>query len=133
MIEIELPLPPKQASPNNRAHWATTRSATTAYRQMCATSYMIAKVPALKTPVKIHLDFYLCRTPMTLYCERYFPKDADNARASFKAGQDAMQDAGLIPGDSKRYVIPGETNLYTTKKQHKGRSCVVVRFEENET
>lgn len=130
MIEIELPLPPKACSPNRRGHWRSHADGIAAYRAQTANDYRLAKIGALKTPVKMHLDFYLARTAQAVYSKRYFPKDADNARASFKAGQDAMQEAGLVPGDSKRYVVPGETNLFTTKKQHKGRSCVVVRFEE---
>jgi crossover junction endodeoxyribonuclease RusA len=128
--EITVPLPPKALSPNARVHWAVKAKVTKQYRAACAMAYHCSRVPPLFPPVKIHLDFYLARVPLAY--DAYFAKDADNARSSFKAGQDALADAGIIPSDGQRYLRMGETRLHTRAKEHQGRCCVVVTLEEVE-
>ena len=84
---IELPLPPKALSPNTPIHWREKARHVKLYREQCA--YLMAELEwgaggFIPTPVRVHLDFYLCRDPLNTY--EYFPRDEDNARASFKAG-----------------------------------------------
>lgn len=128
---IELPLPPKGVSPNGRGkHWGAKAKAQASYRAQCAWRMREMKwgaSTALTVPVRVHLDFYLCRQPGDT--RDYFPMDEDNARASFKAGQDALKDVGVIEQDSKKFLRVGETRLHTTKKEHQGRTCVVLTLE----
>lgn len=121
---LELPLPPKQCSPNGRYHWAEKAKEVKAYRQAVGEYlfYVHKLAGAFEMPVIIDLEFYLCRKDVNYY----YPRDEDNARASFKSGQDALVDAGVVPSDSKKNVRAGSVKLYTRAKEHKGRTCVVM-------
>jgi len=138
---FELPLPPKEASPNFHGHWRAKHKAVSAYRRACSSVLRDMITPAfvpLEPPVKVHLDFYLCRSPDVFMRwgglfegdSFYYPRDGDNARASAKAAQDALIDAGFLKTDSNKTVQVGETRLHTTKKEHKGRTCLFVTLEE---
>lgn len=61
----------------------------------------------------------------------YRPKDEDNALASCKAALDGIRDAGVIKGDSKKYLKIGEVRLYTRKEEHKGKTELVMRLSSN--
>lgn len=129
VYQVELPLPPKEASPNDRSHWAKKRGkngAVSLYRQTCAWLYRDAQIPQLKNAT-IDLDYYL---GPDLWGISYRPRDEQNGRAAFKAAQDALVDAGVIPGDSARYVHDGYTRIHSRKKDHQGRCCVVVTITE---
>jgi hypothetical protein len=128
---IELPLPPKALSPNEPIHWAKKSPIIKQYRSQCA--YLMHEqewetLPQFEGVVKVHLDFYLHRDPSNKF--EYFPRDEDNARSAFKAGQDALKDIGIIKGDSKKFLRMGETRLRTTKPEHQGRACVVMTLEQ---
>lgn len=141
---IEFPLPPRSAGPNYSGHWSTKRGKTgpnTIYKCLCWTLLKDAINKGLmperfNTKIRIGLDFYLCRgrTAQDKFWlqDRYFPKDSDNARASFKQGQDAFALAGLVSSDHHRHVEAGETRLHSTAAEHKGRSCVVVTIDTKE-
>lgn len=76
--------------------------------------------------VTIDLDFYLCRG---MNAEgQYLAKDPDNAVASVKAAIDSLKDAGVIKGDSKRYVRLGEVRLHSRKTEHLGRTELVMKL-----
>lgn len=76
--------------------------------------------------VTIDLDFYLCRG---INAEGlYLPKDPDNAVASSKAAIDSLKDAGVIKGDTKRYVRLGEVRLHSRKGEHNGRTELVMKL-----
>lgn len=135
---IELPLPPKECSPNYRGHWTNKANPIWKYRYDCRWAFYKAytdlasqmlgrKAEPLRTPITIHLEYYCGgRWDTTLYR----PKDTDNAIGAFKSGQDSLIDAGLIPDDSARYVKVGRCKIYRTVKEHKGRCCLVVTIEE---
>lgn len=132
--EIELPLPPKALSSNRNAHnrhWYCKAKAAKEYRQSCGMAYLAARnagrLPCFDKPVIVHLHYYLRRIPHDDI--NYYPKDEDNARGAFKAGQDALVDAGIIPADSRKFVHAGETRLFGTKKEHQGRTCLIVIIE----
>ena len=75
---LELPYPPSVLNPNNKKHWAVKSAAAKKYRKQIG---WIAKThPPLK---EFKLTFYPRRSDA----------DRDNAIASFKAGQDGLQDA----------------------------------------
>lgn len=123
-----LPLPPVNLSPNARCHWRPKAAAVKAYRQQSAALMRAAQVPQFDGLVAVDLEFYLCRIAGDK--TSYYPKDEDNARASMKAAQDALMDAGIIAGDGKKHVRVGETLLRTRAKEHKGFTCVVMRVRK---
>ena len=138
--QIELPLPPKGCSPNVRGYWARHSGSKKEYRRYCWIKYVQAiregALPeTFKTPVTVHLVFYLANpkignTTAAELNQWYLPRDVDNARISFKPGQDALADASLVPGDGQKHVLMGATTLLTIQRQHKGKSCVLVTFVE---
>lgn len=146
--QIELPLPPKALSPNFRGHTRERARWVKRYRYCCLQFYKAAKLPTIIAapspqaapvkvapikPVIVHLDFYLA--PKVSACGQklpdgcYRPRDEDGARGAFKAGQDALVDAGIIPDDSKKYVRMGYTKIHSTQKQHGGKTMVVLTLE----
>ncbi len=81
---MKLPWPPKELSPNARAHWAVRARVAAAYRQTC---YLLAKAERLKTPAGpaiLSLEF---RPPTRRRM------DDDNLVGRFKAGRDGLADA----------------------------------------
>jgi hypothetical protein len=90
-----------------------------------------------QTPVLVSFDYYLYRpTPekdpkaYRLTYDRYYPRDEQNGHGGAKAPQDALQDAGLIPGDSAKFVRSGPCRLYSRAKEHQGRAALVLTIEE---
>lgn len=135
---VELPLPPRACSPNRRGHARFHADEIKAYRRTCELLYRAANIPRLKAPVTISLDFYYYRNPrLRVWRPRRkvwefnlcFCLDDDNAIGSFKSGRDAMFDAGLIPGDTKKSLRMGGVRLHTTAKEHQGRTSVVVTLQ----
>lgn len=127
---IELPLPPLACSPNHRSHWGTRARAVREYREACG--YLVIKQLGrrrAKGQVTIDLDFYLARPKLPDGLCR--PRDIDNAIASAKAGIDSLRDSGLITNDSKKHVRIGNVNLHSTRKEHQGRSALVLTVKEN--
>lgn len=127
---IELPLPPIQCSPNRPTHWAVKARATREYRETCG--YLVLKQLGQRRAqgqVTIDLDFYLAKSKLPDGLCR--PRDTDNAIAASKAAIDSLRDSGLITNDSKKHVRIGNVNLYSTKKEHQGRSVLVLRVTEN--
>lgn len=129
---IELPLPPVWCSPNLRSHWSIRAKATRHYREACG--YLVLKQLGRRRSrgqVTIDMDFYLAKPngPDALYR----PRDSDNAIASCKAAIDSLRDSGLITNDSKKHVRIGNVNLHSTKKEHRGRSALVLTVTENTT
>jgi len=89
-IELSLPWPPKELSPNARMHWRPAAPIKSAYRQACfelARQHMAAgawqDLPATGL-LYLWADFY---PPDRRY------RDDDNAFASFKSGRDGVADA----------------------------------------
>lgn len=86
-LEITLPWPPKELSPNARLHWAKVSKAKKSYREAC---YYIALMSLQRgmfsetDVIGVHLKFYKpTRRAM----------DWDNLIARMKAGLDGMSDA----------------------------------------
>lgn len=92
-MNVILPWPPKELSPNARLHWARVAKAKKAYRETC---FWLAKAAKLQAPaeglVRIELTFY---PP----CRR--SRDKDNLIASMKAGLDGLADAMAV--NDKRF------------------------------
>lgn len=143
--QIELPLPPKGAGSNARGSWKWMAAPLAEYRAECARLLREANIPALEMPITVHLDFYYCRgktwTHPHLYKWRPRKKvwefmyqccqDETNARESCKQAQDALQDAGIVPRDSRRYVRSGRCTIHGTAKEHLGKTGLVMTITGN--
>lgn len=95
-MNVTLPWPPKDLSPNSRIHWSRRSKAAKAYRRACHVLTLEAGIRGVDWTGDIHLwiDFY---PPDRRH------RDDDNMIAAFKAGRDGMADAmGL---DDKRFRI----------------------------
>lgn len=88
-VLLELPWPPREASPNARKHWAVKAQFVRWYRWE-------AKLAAfghgtLRPPVHATVTFWKPDRRR---------RDLDNMLSAFKPAWDGMQDAGLIEDDS---------------------------------
>lgn len=126
---VEVPLPPLGCSPNDETHWRNRHSGRKRYRAECGlillSVFRHERIP-LKA-VRLSYDFYTAR--QSLPDGLYRPRDVDNAIGAMKSFVDSLVDAGVVTGDSKRYVQFGTVRLHTTRKEHQGRRCVVVTIE----
>lgn len=134
---IELPLPPAECSPNYRGRTRDRAGKVARYRKFCATLLKEARLPELRLPLKVHLEYYLYRPnpdkdPHGAYRAqgKAFPRDDDNAIGCAKSARDALKEAGLIPNDGMKHVRTGEVRLYGRAKEHGGKTCLVMTLEE---
>ena len=85
MIELVLPWPPKELSPNARVHWTKRSAVAKTYRAAC---YLLTNQSGLSVDwtgdVHAWIDFY---PPDRRH------RDDDNMVAAFKSGRDGMADA----------------------------------------
>ena len=95
MIEVTLPFPPTELSPNSRLHWAKLAKAKKTYRQACWA----------QTLEQISVRHQIPDGPLQLSLEFVKPTmremDRDNLLARMKSGLDGMCDALKI--DDKRF------------------------------
>jgi len=100
-LTINLPfLPPKACSPNWRGHWSGKAQAVKRFRQDCC-AWMVSQRNTLSgfTP------FRECSIDITFHVrDQRYVMDDDNARATLKAAQDALIDAGIVEGTSDRGI-----------------------------
>ena len=133
-LVIELPLPPRECSPNYHGHWRPKAAAVKSARYAAYLLAWKAKVAAnletpLSHPVTLSAEFYLCRKP-NLGGDVYHPRDCDNSIASLKNFIDGITDACIILSDAAKNLKIGEVRLYSRAKEHQGRSCVVITLTE---
>ena len=135
MYTVEVPLPPAECSSNqhgqSRRAGFKRSAAVKLYRADCGVLYAQAAKkgnwPVPFPKAVLHLDFYQARIAGNR--TKCISLDVSNAIASFKAGQDALADAGVIVSDSHKYLDVGKTRLFNTAKEHGGRRCVLVSLE----
>jgi crossover junction endodeoxyribonuclease RusA len=84
MIDLVLPWPPKELSPNARVHWRQRHKHAKAYRQACWALTKAAGVTAPEGQVYFWITF--CPPSRRRY-------DDDNLLGRFKAGRDGVADA----------------------------------------
>lgn len=95
MMQIELPWPPKELSPNARIHWAKLAKAKKAYREACA--WTAKEQGARKIEAgKLHLS-------LTFYAPTRRAYDLDNALARMKSGLDGLAD--ILGVDDKHWSL----------------------------
>lgn len=119
-LVIELPLPPKELSPNARVHWARKAKRTRAYRDEANLRTRAASVHLRKLPwprATAHLTFYWPDKRR---------RDVRNAEHAMKAAYDGIVDAGVIPDDDANTLrhIPTDFELDATNPR------VVVELTE---
>lgn len=123
--EVWLPFPPRELSPNYSpaamiARIERTR-AKAAYRYDCVEAIKKAKIPKVKGKCILHLSWYFARERDSPYRPKYYPRDDDNAIASFKSGRDAFKIAGVIDDDDAKHLRIGVVTL-NCKYTHPGHA-----------
>lgn len=98
-MKVELPLPPKELSPNVQVHWGTRRRAVDKYRSDCclkALSDLREGQAEIRSPLPwVEAVSFHFRLPDKRR------RDLDNLLASIKHGVDgALVDSGLLEDDS---------------------------------
>lgn len=97
MIEVVLPWPPKDLSPNARVHWAKRSKAAKAYRAECGWQVRaLAQKPKFESSGPITLDIEFMQPDRR-------GRDLDNMLASIKAGIDGISDA--LGVNDRRFVF----------------------------
>lgn len=105
-LEITLPFPPRELSPNSRDGWWLKSRVARQYREDCAWLAVEARNKAgitrsLPTPVTASVVFVV---------KDRRKRDSDNLLASFKAGIDGIVNSGLLIGDDhERFKIASVT------------------------
>ena len=94
-MQIELPWPPKELSPNARIHWAALARAKKAYRHACAVSARSQGLGRINAE-KLHLS-------LTFFAPTRRAYDLDNALARMKAGLDGLAD--VLGVDDKHWSL----------------------------
>lgn len=94
-MQIELPWPPKELSPNARIHWAALARAKKAYRHACAVSARSQGLGRINAE-KLHLS-------LTFFAPTRRAYDLDNALARMKAGLDGLAD--VMGVDDKHWSL----------------------------
>lgn len=93
MIDMTLPWPPKELSPNARVHWRKKHKHAKAYRRTCGLIALALDVPSLAGKKYFWVNF--CPPNRRSY-------DDDNLLARFKAGRDGIADGLGI--DDKNFI-----------------------------
>jgi len=122
-ITLSLPLPPPALSPNARLHFQEKGRITKAYRQM-------AKVWGKEF---LHRGQRPCYDGTVRLTETYRiagkrRHDVRNLFAAFKAGEDGLVDAGILPGDDDSVLEHGPPRIERVKT--KAEEGVLVEIEE---
>jgi crossover junction endodeoxyribonuclease RusA len=114
-LTIELPLPPKELSPNARVHWARKADRVKWYRGR-------AWAEALAAQGRNVRGWKRATVQLTFYRKTRGRIDTDNALASCKALFDGLTDAGVIEDDC------GLTHLPVKIDKDKDNPRVVVEL-----
>lgn len=95
VARLILPWPPKELSPNFRAHWAKLARAKKAYREACARAAREQGARPIKAD-KLHLS-------LTFYAPSRRAYDLDNALARMKSGLDGLAD--VLGVDDRHWAL----------------------------
>ena len=94
-LQLTLPWPPKELSPNARIHWSKLAKAKKAYRAACAWTATEQGVRRLQAE-KLHVS-------LTFYPPTRRAFDLDNALARMKSGLDGLAD--VLGVDDKHWTL----------------------------
>jgi len=113
-ITFQLPLPPKECSPNWRGHWAVKAKAVKAYRTLTA-------AVALTESDGDRPRWKRAMSQLRFFFRDQRARDADNLLASMKAAFDGLTDAGILADDAglghwpvQIAVVEGEPHVSVT-------------------
>jgi len=115
-LAIELPLPPKELSPNARTYFIKKNKFTQQYR-------CIAKVAANYAKGRGFKAWRKAETEIQWFTKTKKQPDPDNALATLKAGFDGIADAGIVTNDrglSHRPIV-----FFVDKENP--RVCITIR------
>jgi len=118
MIEITLPLPPKQLHPNGRCHYMAKARAVKKARWeagIAAVAALEGRKPPRWEKATVQATFYVAKKG-----------DGDGRNSSLKAALDGLQDAGIVANDSGLTVLPP---LQVLDPRRGGQRKVVLRIE----
>ena len=118
MLKIEVSqVPPPESFPNWRGHWVEKYRATKAYRE---TVYLecvnVRNLTGEPWATEKHV-FSRAKLSLTFVFHHQQGWDEDNLRASFKAGQDALVQAQLIPNDTPKYLELGPIEIVVDRRR----------------
>ena len=124
MIRVEIPyLPPKELSPNSRAHWRTKATATSHARR---DAYLLAITSVQGQELT---RFTRAKLKVTVYVkDKRYICDFDNALASVKPFIDGCVDAQIIPDDDPSHLTLGGIEYIVSNKA----PMTVLEFTEVE-
>jgi crossover junction endodeoxyribonuclease RusA len=94
-LELQLPWPPTQLSPNSRLHWAMVYRAKAKYRDACWATVRAQTSEPLREKAEYALELRFVPPDRRSY-------DRDNLIARMKAGLDGLADALMI--DDKQFT-----------------------------
>ena len=117
-VVVELPLPPRQVSPNARVYFRRQAEATKAYRR---TACMLTIAAGGR-----NRRWTRARAQATFYWPNNLRRDIRNAEHSLKAAYDGMVDAGLIVDDRAEVLRHDETTFDVDTR----RPRVVIRVTQ---
>ena len=125
-ITLLLPLPPKELSPNARNRWArinmTKQYRTAAHLAGTVFRYQDDWI----SPIYYGVGRYRLTEIYRIAGKRQH--DVRNLFAAFKAGEDGLVDAGLLPGDDDSVLEHGAPRIERVKT--KAEEGVLVEIEE---
>jgi crossover junction endodeoxyribonuclease RusA len=121
-MKLILPLPPKELNPNARLHYYPKAEAVLAYRRD------VYVYVCQQSPNRSVLAPTRARMTETYLIAGKRKRDVRNLFAAFKAGEDGLVDAGLLPGDDDSVLEHGAPRIERVKS--KAEECVVVEIEE---
>ncbi len=78
-----------------RSHWAASSKQKRAATDLCRFWVNAARLTPVSRPVKIHFDWY----------EPTRRRDPDNLRAGSKFLLDSLVEAGILPNDSRKWIV----------------------------
>jgi len=120
-VVLTFPLPPKELNPNARLHYFPKAEETKGYRAV------IQCLAVLATRWKAYKDTRY-RLTETYRIAGKRKRDVRNLFAAFKAGEDGLVDAGILPGDDDSVLEHGAPKIErVASKKDEG---VLVMIEE---
>ena len=111
-VEFEVPLPPRELSPNGRADWHEQMRAKATYRgEVALLCRSACNRIVWKPPARARVALVFGTAPARVPDGFYRPRDVPNAIAAFKAGYDGLIDGGAIQDDDGRRMTLGHTEI----------------------
>ena len=105
---LTLPLPPKELSPNARLHYQAKAKVTRRYRRDCGWNGLAELMNWEDNDAWRPTRVRLTETYRIAGKRKY---DVRNLFAAFKAGEDGLVDAGIIPGDDDSVLEHGAPKI----------------------